>query len=265
MRSDVLRAWTRLAAVTLFSLLGPCMLSNGALAAVPANGFGIVHTYPHDAKAFTEGLFYLNGALYESTGELGASTIRKVDLATGVVQHQVRLPPNLFGEGIVNWRDSLISVTWKNGIGFRRDQKTFAVRQEFHYSGEGWGLTQDGKSIILSDGSATLHFLDPKTMREVRHIDVAAQGVAITNLNELEWVEGEIYANVWQTNYIARIDPLTGQVKAWIDLTGLPETVGPHDPDNTLNGIAYDGAKHRLFVTGKRWAHLYEIQLKPRP
>ena len=234
-------------------------------ATIPAYTYEIAHTYPHDAKAFTEGLFYLNGYLYESTGQFGASTIRKVKLETGAVVRQITLPPQLFGEGIVNFGDQMISVTWKNGIGFRRDLKTFAVKQQFRYSGEGWGMTQDGKDIILSDGSPILHVLDPKTLKEVRHIQVTAGDQPIANLNELEWVDGEIFANIWQTNYIARIDPVSGQVKAWIDLTGLPETAEPHDPDNVLNGIAYDKAGHRLFVTGKRWPHVYEIKLKPKP
>lgn len=249
-------------------LVAVCALAVPAAAqtgSVPAYGYTVVHAYPHDPHAYTEGLFYLKGDLYESTGQFGTSFIRRVRLADGAVLHSVRLPPTLFGEGIVNWGDSLISVTWKNGIGFRRDLASFAPRQEFHYAGEGWGLTQNGKQIILSDGSATLHFLDPKTLKEVRHIDVTAAGVAISNLNELEWVEGEIYANVWQTNYIARIDPATGRVKAWIDLSGLPETMGIHDADDVLNGIAYDSLHHRLFVTGKRWPHLYEIQLKALP
>ena len=234
-------------------------------APIPVSGYEVVHAYPHDTKAFTEGLFYLNGYLYESTGQFGGSTIRKVKLETGAVVHRVILPPSLFGEGIVNWGDELISVTWKNGVGFRRDLKTFAVKREFHYGGEGWGMTQDGKSIILSDGSATLHFIDPKTLRETRHLDVTGADQPIGNLNELEWVDGEILANVWQTNYIARIDPASGQVKGWIDLTGLPETTGTHDVDDVLNGIAYDKAGHRLFVTGKRWPHLYEIRLKAKP
>jgi glutaminyl-peptide cyclotransferase len=231
-------------------------------APIPVYAYDVAHTYPHDDHAFTEGLFYLKGNLFESTGEFGNSTIRRVNLQDGAVLQTVKLPNELFGEGIVNWKDQLISVTWKNGIGFRRDLKDFSVKSEFHYSGEGWALTQNGKEIILSDGSPRLHFLDPETLREKHHIDVSAHGTPIENLNELEWVDGEIFANVWQTNYIARIDPVTGQVKAWIDLSGLPETVGAHDPDNVLNGIAYDSAGHRLFVTGKRWPHLYEIKLK---
>lgn len=250
-----------LLALGLTASLAAC--SPVGAAGIPTDDYQIVHTYPHDPRAFTEGLFFLKGALYESTGNFGDSTIRKVRLEDGVVERSVKLPANLFGEGIVNWGDELISLTWKNGIGFRRDLKDFLVKAEFHYSGEGWGLTQDGKSLILSDGSAQLHFLDPRTLRETRRIDVAGQGFPIRNLNELEWVEGEIYANVWQTNYIARIDPTTGQVKAWIDLSGLPETTGPHNADDVLNGIAYDAATHRLFITGKRWPHLYEIRLKP--
>ena len=253
--------WVRIVSLILGLVLS---LAAGAASAapIPVYVYEVVHTYPHDDHAFTEGLFYLKGALFESTGEFGDSTIRKVRVQDGKVLQSIKLPSDLFGEGIVNWKGQLISVTWKNGIGFKRDIKDFSVKAQFHYAGEGWGLTQNGRDIILSDGSPRLHFLDPATLRERRHLDVSGDGAPISNLNELEWVDGEIFANVWQTNYIARIDPVTGQVKAWIDLSGLPETVGAHDPDNVLNGIAYDNVGRRLFVTGKRWPHLYEIRLK---
>jgi glutaminyl-peptide cyclotransferase len=173
------------------------------------------------------------------------------------------IAPNLFGEGIVNWGDEIISLTWRNEVGFRWNLKTLARKATFHYRGEGWALTQNGKNLIMSDGSPTLRVLDPVTLREVRRIAVTADGQPVFNLNELEWVKGEILANIWQTNQIARIDPQTGAVKAWIDLTGLPETLRSRDADAVLNGIAYDGEHDRLFVTGKNWPHLYEIRLTP--
>jgi glutaminyl-peptide cyclotransferase len=229
--------------------------------AQPVSAYRVVHAYPHDPHAFTEGLFYLNGFLYESTGEPGRSTIRKVRLSDGVVLRSRSIAPNLFGEGIVNWGDQIISLTWRDEVGFRWDLGTFKPLAEFHYQGEGWAMTQNGKAIILSDGSSVLHVLDPKTLGEVRRVSVTAAGQPVPNLNELEWVRGEILANVWMTNRIARIDPDTGVVKAWIDLSALPEAANQADPDAVLNGIAYDREHDRLFVTGKDWPHLYEIKL----
>ncbi|HEY2750488.1 glutaminyl-peptide cyclotransferase [Phenylobacterium sp.] len=234
-----------------------------ASAAVPMQGFELKTVYPHDNQAYTEGLFYLHGFLYESTGIEGRSTIRKVRLADGAVLQSRSIAPNLFGEGIVNWGGEIVSLTWRNGVGFRWDQKTFAPKSTFHYPGEGWALTQNGKNLIMSDGTPTLRVLDPVTLREVRRIKVTAEGQPVFNLNELEWVKGEILANIWQTNQIARIDPETGAVKAWIDLSSLPEAQRPAGQDAVLNGIAYDREHDRLFVTGKNWPHLYEIRLTP--
>jgi len=232
-----------------------------AAGAVPTGGFEIKHIYPHDTGAFTEGLFYLHGDLFESTGIPGQSNIRRVRLADGVVLQSHALEPNLFGEGIVNWGDEIVSLTWQDQMGFRWDLKTLTRKKTFRYAGEGWALTQDGKHLIMSDGSPVLKFRDPVTFKEVRRIQVTADGRAVGNLNELEWVKGEILANIWQTHLIARIDPATGKVKAWIDLTGLPETLAGGNPDAVLNGIAYDRDHDRLFVTGKDWPHLYEIRL----
>jgi glutamine cyclotransferase len=234
-----------------------------AAQATPIQGYKVKAVYPHDDHAYTEGLFYLDGQLFESTGQEGQSTIRRVRLKDGAVLQSVSIAPNLFGEGIVNWDDEIISLTWRNQVGFRWDLKTFAPKATFQYAGEGWALTQNGKNLILSDGSPILHVLDPVTLREVRQIRVTADGRAVANLNELEWVKGEILANIWQTNRIARIDPQTGVVKAWIDLSGLPETARARDMDAVLNGIAYDAEHDRLFVTGKDWPHLYEIGLTP--
>ena len=230
---------------------------------VPIQGYTVKATFPHDSQAYTEGLFYLDGALFESTGMEGRSTIRKVRLNDGVVLRSQSILPSLFGEGIVNGGREIVSLTWRDGVGFRWDLQTFALKKTFRYAGEGWALTQNGKHLIMSDGSSSLRFLDPVTFREVRRIRVTADGRPVVNLNELEWVKGEIYANVWQTNLIARIDPKSGAVKALIDLGSLPEAVRLRDRDAVLNGIAYDREHDRLFVTGKNWPHLYEIGLTP--
>jgi glutaminyl-peptide cyclotransferase len=226
-------------------------------------GYRVVHTYPHDPGAFTQGLFYLDGRLYESTGQVGRSTIRQVRLQDGEVLRSVPLPPGHFGEGIVNWGPQIISVTWQGGIGFRWDRRTLRRLGEWRYPGEGWGLTQDGANIIMSDGSADLRFLDPVTLAERRRVTVTAGGRPVTQLNELEWVHGEIFANVWHTAMIVRIDPASGRVTGVIDLRGLVAENGVGD-DNVLNGIAYDARRDRLFVTGKNWPALYEIDLVRR-
>lgn len=232
------------------------------LAALPVYGYVVKATYPHDNRAYTQGLLYLNGQLFESTGLEGQSNIRRVRLQDGVVLQSQAISPNMFGEGMVNWGDELISLTWRDQVGFRWDLKTLALKSSFSYPGEGWALTQNGKQIIMSDGTPFLRFLDPRTLREVRRLKVTAEGRPVANLNELEWVKGEVLANVWQTNLIARIDPQTGAVKGWIDLTGLPETVRRRNVDAVANGIAYDAKQDRLFVTGKNWPRLYEIGLK---
>jgi glutaminyl-peptide cyclotransferase len=239
------------------------VLAAPAAAAVPVDGFKIVHVYPHDVGAFTEGLFYLRGELFESTGIPGQSTLRRVRLSDGQVLQSQTIPPSMFGEGIVNWGSEIVSLTWQDQTGFRWDLKTFARKSAFHYRGEGWALTQDGVHLIMSDGTPDLRVLDPLTFKELRRAPVTADGRPVANLNELEWVNGEVLANIWQTNRIARIDLTSGKVKAWIDLTGLPEAAGAGNPDAVLNGIAYDREHDRLFVTGKYWPHLYEIRLVP--
>jgi glutaminyl-peptide cyclotransferase len=231
--------------------------------ALPVYTAEVVHAYPHDTAAFTEGLFYLNGFLYESTGLEHHSSIRKVRLETGEVVQKRDISPQYFGEGIVNWQGHIISLTWKTQVGFIFDLASFKLQRQFSYVGEGWGLTQDGKQIIMSDGSSQLRFLDPDTLQETHRIDVTLRGKSIANVNELEWVQGEIYANVWQTNWILRIDPATGHVVGVIDLRGLLKdsdvVAGQTD---VLNGIAYDAKHDRLFVTGKNWPKLFEIRLK---
>ncbi|HEX4080510.1 MAG TPA: glutaminyl-peptide cyclotransferase [Rhizomicrobium sp.] len=232
-----------------------------ARAELPVVPVQVVKTWPHDPHAFTEGLFFRDGLLYESTGLEGQSAIRVEDLATGRVLRGVAIPPELFGEGIVAWKDQLISVTWRSGTGFRWSLANFRRLGEFHYDGEGWGLTEDGRNIILSDGTPTLRFLDPLTLNVVRRLSVTADGQPVERLNELEWVKGEILANIWMTDRIARIDPASGRVKGWIDVGALARTIGDTDPDAVPNGIAYDSARNRLFVTGKDWPLLFEVRV----
>ena len=231
----------------------------------PVDGYKVVREYPHDPTAFTQGLFYLGGRLYESTGLNGLSTIREVQIEDGKVLRSVSLEPQYFGEGAVNWGDEILSLTWQDGIGFRWNRADFRPTGRFRYTGEGWGLTQDGKNVIMSDGTSELRFLDPKTMAERKRVTVTYQGQPVAMLNELEWVKGEIYANIWMGRRIARIDPDSGRVKGWIDLSGLVAENSNGDPDSVLNGIAYDEAGDRLFVTGKNWAKLFEIDIVPKP
>lgn len=239
---------------------------SAAAIAAPVHGYRIVHAYPHDPAAFTEGLFFQDGFLYESTGLEGRSSIRKVRLETGEVLQSRRVPSAYFGEGIVARDGRLIQLTWRNQTGFVYDLASFAPRGHFSYPGEGWALTQDRRRLIMSDGTAQLRFLDPRTLRETGRITVTDEGRPVPNLNELEYVEGLVLANVWHTDRIARIDPATGKVVDWIDLSGLsPLTGRAADPDAVLNGIAYDAKRRRLFVTGKLWPKLYEIEVVERP
>ena len=236
-------------------------------AGVPEYTFEVVHSYPHDRTAFTEGLFYLDGFLYESTGIEGASSVRKVRLETGEVVQRHDLPSAYFGEGIIQWKDRLIQLTYKTEVGFVYNLSTFETERRFEYPGEGWAMTQDGKNIFMSDGTAQIRIWDPETLQELRRITVTDQGQPVPNVNELEWVKGQIYANIWETDRIARIDPATGRVVGWIDLAGLlnpnERIAGPEGTD-VLNGIAYDAQGNRLFVTGKRWPKLFEIRLVRR-
>ena len=220
----------------------------------------IVASFPHDTSAFTQGLLVHDGQLIESTGLEGRSDIRKVDLQTGRVIARATLDPKLFGEGLVAWKDELISVTWKGGLGFRWTLKTLKQKGSFRYSGEGWGMTHDGKALILSDGTANLRFLDPRSLKVTKSLPVTLNGNPIDQLNELEYVRGEILANIWMTNLIARIDPATGTVKGMIDIGALASQVGSRDPNAVANGIAYDAKTDRLFVTGKNWPTLFEIK-----
>ncbi|HTV54932.1 MAG TPA: glutaminyl-peptide cyclotransferase [Terriglobia bacterium] len=235
----------------------------GAGIALAADGYRVLHAYPHDPRAFTQGLVYVDGYLYESTGLNGQSTLRKEDLETGRVLKEARLPSRYFGEGLTNWGNTLIQLTWLSHVAFVYDRATFKLLRALHCPWEGWGLTQDRKHLILSNGSSTLYFLNPQTLAEVRSIHVTDHGAPVKELNELEYIHGEIYANVWMKNKIARISPLSGNVLRWINLTGVLPQIWIRSPEAVLNGIAYDAAHKRLFVTGKLWPRLFEIQVVP--
>jgi len=228
---------------------------------IPVYTYKVINTYPHDRSAFTEGLVFEDGVLYEGTGLHGHSTLRRVKLETGEILQICELLPQFFGEGVTIYGNKIIQLTWQSHIGFVYDKYSFKLLQEFNYPDEGWGITHDGKHLIMSDGTETLHFLDPETFEEIGQIEVYANDIPVTRINELEYIQGEIYANIWQTERIARIDPLTGQVVGWIDLKGI---LSPEDHSETvdvLNGIAYDAKNDRLFVTGKFWPKLFEIEL----
>ncbi len=233
--------------------------------AFAADTYRIVHTYPHDPRAYTQGLVFVDGHLYESTGLNGRSSLRMVDLETGRVLQSAPVPSQYFAEGLAPWGSTLVQLTWQSHVVFVYDRFSFRLLRTMHYPGDGWGLTEDGRSLILSDGTATLHFLDPQTLREIRRVVVKDRGAPVTQLNELEYVRGQIYANVWHTDRIARISPATGQVLGWIDLTGLLAPGEVSDPEAVLNGIAYDAPRDRLFVTGKLWPKLFEIKIVPEP
>lgn len=234
-----------------------------AIAPPPAYGYHVVRSYPHDPRAFTQGLIFRNGFFYEGTGLARRSSLRKVKVETGEVVQNKALPDEYFGEGITDWKGSLVQITWQSQIGFVYDLQSFERTRTFAYTGEGWGLTHDGARLIMSDGSAQLRFLDPATLKETGRLTVRDAGGPVERLNELEYVKGEIYANIWQTDRIARISPKDGRVTGWIDLSGLlpPAERGGTD---VLNGIAYDAAGDRLFVTGKLWPRVFEIKLVKR-
>ncbi|MES2756163.1 MAG: glutaminyl-peptide cyclotransferase [Pseudomonadota bacterium] len=235
-----------------------------AQTAIPVYSFMVKHAYPHDTKAFTQGLFIKDGALYESTGMKGESSIRRVQLETGRVLQKIDLAPEFFGEGIAPLGNDIVSLTWQSKVGFVHDAKTLKLKRKFSYEGEGWGLASNGTQVFMSDGSPAIRLLDPKTLKETKRIQVTAGGKPVPNLNELEWVDGQLFANVWGTNVIARIDPVSGNVVGWIDLTGLLDPSFKVGTDDVLNGIAWDASRRRLFVTGKHWPKLFEIELVER-
>ena len=234
--------------------------------AAPVDGYTVVATYPHDPRAFTQGLVFADGDLYESTGLRGESSLRRVELATGRVRQQVQVPDAYFAEGLALVGDSLLQLTWQNQVGFVYDRKTLAKRSEFAYKTEGWGIAFDGASrLVMSDGSDQLIFLDPKTFAPMRTLRVRDAGRPVDRLNELEWVEGEIWANVWTTDRIVRIAPGTGDVVGWIALDTLWPRSQRTPGADVMNGIAYDKAARRIFVTGKKWPRLYQIAVTSAP
>jgi glutaminyl-peptide cyclotransferase len=227
---------------------------------LPNYTYTVVKTYPHDRRAFTQGLQYLDGFLYEGTGQNGESSIRKVKLETGEVLQRRALSKEHFGEGITVWKSELFQLTWQSGLAFVYNRETFEPQRTFRYSGEGWGLTADPNGLIMSDGTDVLRFLDAATFTERRRVKVTALGQPVRSLNELEYVRGELFANVWTTDMVARIDPASGKITGWVDLAGLLTPVERANAD-VLNGIAYDAAGDRLFVTGKWWPKLFEVKL----
>jgi len=227
---------------------------------IPVYTHKIVNVYPHDPDAFTQGLVFEKGFLYEGTGLTGRSSLRKVALESGKVMKLRKLPVPFFGEGVTIYQNKVFQLTWRSGIGFIYHKESFELLGEFRYDGEGWGLTHDGKRLIMSDGTSTLYLMEPKSFREIGRLEVRQKDQPVNGLNELEWVQHEIYANVWQTERIARIDPVTGRVTGWLDLTGILSPLYRRDRVDVLNGIAYDPGERRLFVTGKLWPKVFEIQ-----
>ena len=239
--------------------------ANTAANAAPVNyGYEVVNTWPHDADAFTQGLIFAEGKLYESTGQVGSSSLRLIEPQTGKVLKKIDVPPPFFAEGITLLNGKIYQLTWQHGIGFIYDAQKMEQIGRFEYNGEGWGLTTDGRSLIISDGSNLLKFIDPDSFRVTKTIAVADGKLPVKELNELEYVNGEIYANIWHDQRIAAIDPQTGRVTGWIDLSGLLPAGDIRDQEAVLNGIAYDQGGKRLFVTGKLWPRLFEIQIKPQ-
>jgi len=239
--------------------IGP--LGAQSRAGAPVYGFEVVNVYPHDREAFTQGLLYRDSVLYESTGLNGRSSLRKVQLETGKVLQQISVDSRYFAEGLVDWGARLVQLTWNTNIGFVYDLGSFKQQQTFSYTGEGWGLARDQKRLIMSDGTSTLKFLDPQTFKVTGQVQVTDGNTAVRDLNELEVIDGQVYANVWLTDRIAIIAPESGRVTAWLNLAGLMAKKGLSD-DAVLNGIAYDSQRKRLFVTGKLWPSLFEIRVR---
>jgi glutamine cyclotransferase len=249
--------------LVLMGTIGFLSGQRGSSGAVPTYGYEVVRSYPHDHAAFTQGLIVRNGFFYEGTGLNGRSGLRKVKIDTGEVLQTKPLDAQYFGEGITDWKGSIIQLTWRTEIGFVYDLTTFEQTRTWSFKGEGWGLTHDDTRLIMSDGTSSLRFLDPATLKETGRLVVRDENGPVERLNELEFVKGEILANVWQTQRIARVAPADGRVTGWIDLSGLLSSAERADAD-VLNGIAYDAAGDRLFVTGKLWPRVFEIKLVKR-
>jgi glutaminyl-peptide cyclotransferase len=240
------------------------LVASAAMAATPEYTYKLVHVYPHDRTSFTEGLEYRGGFLYESTGEEGRSVLRKMKLETGEVVQQIQLAPHLFGEGLTIFKNEIVQLTYKTQLGFVYDLATMKEKRTFIYNGEGWSLTNDGTQIYMDDGTAQIRVWDGATLKEKRRITVHDDSGPVEQINELEWVAGEIYSNVWQTNTMLRISPADGRVLGRVNLSGLLTDEDRRSRVDVLNGIAYDAAGKRLFVTGKWWPKLFEIQITPR-
>lgn len=229
---------------------------------VPTYTFEVVNSWPHDCKAFTQGLIFDHDLFLESTGQYGESTLRRVEPATGKVLKKIKVPKEYFAEGIALFQGKIFQLTWESHKGFIYDAESFEQLGEFTYDGQGWGLTGDGHSLIMSDGTNRIRFLDPVSFKVERKISVYNDGQPVSQLNELEYIKGEIYANIWHSDRIARIDPANGKITGWIDLAGLLPSKGDCQQAEVLNGIAYDETSDRLFVTGKLWPKVFEIRLK---
>lgn len=230
---------------------------------IPLERAVVVQRFPHDRQAFTEGLFIDRGQLFESTGMAGRSSVRQVDLASGKVLKQARVPEPYFGEGIAPWKGQVLSLTWQNGIGFRWDRKSLRQLSTFRYSGEGWSLTSTREELVMSDGTDTLRFIDPATFKVRHSVKVTIRGRPLNRINELEWVDGQVFANIWMTDYVVRIDPASGRVVGIIDLADLHRDAGTFGTDQVANGIAWDARTRKLYLTGKEWPWLYQVRLEP--
>jgi glutamine cyclotransferase len=263
MKSQHLAAILTVTAVIVFSAVALVLVSNSPVITETLHyTYNVVNVYPHDETAFTQGLIFEDSTIYESTGRYGQSTLRRVELETGNIIHFHALPDQFFGEGITIFDDKIIQLTWQSEKGFVYDKNSFELLQEFTYHTEGWGITHDGSRLIMSVGNATLYFLDPETFQKIGQVEVYDEE-AVTMLNELEYIDGRVYANIWKEEKIAIINPQTGRVTGWIDLEGINEAENQNS-NNVLNGIAYDAEEDRLFVTGKMWSKLYEIELVPK-
>ena len=250
-----------IAILTGFTMLACAPATVAQRRPAPVQSFKVIATFPHDTTSFTQGLvFAADGQMYESTGLQGESTLRRVDIATGRTLQRLDVPAPYFAEGLALVGDELLQLTWQHKVGFVYDRHTFKQKRTFAYKTEGWGIAYDGTaSLVMSDGSDTLTFVDPKSFAAVKTLRVMDAGRPISNLNELEWIEGEIWANVWMTDRIARISPKTGEVSAWVDLSTLFPAAERLPPADVLNGIAYDKATRRIYITGKKWPRLYQI------
>ncbi|WP_391561812.1 glutaminyl-peptide cyclotransferase [Novosphingobium sp.] len=243
--------------------MAPLAAQPAAPTEIPLERAALVKRFPHDPAAFTQGLFIDRGQLFESTGMVGRSSVRLVDLASGKVLKSAAIPAPHFGEGIAPWNGQVLSLTWQSGLGFRWGRGSLRQIGTFRYSGEGWALTSSGKELVMSDGTDTLRFIDPKRFAVLRSVKVTIRGRPLNQINELEWIEGQLFANIWMTDYVVRIDPASGKVIGIIDLGDLHRDSGAFGHGQVANGIAWDARTRKLYLTGKEWPWLYEVKLEP--